>query len=263
LTSGLSNNIRSGDLIVIYIDRRRKWIVKVGEREAVDSDKGLIRLNNIENLRYGEAIRTSLNIEARILRPLIIDYIEKGLERITQIIYPKDIGMIIFLLGISSGSNVLEIGVGSGATTIVLAHIVKPFGHVFGYDIREDSLEIAMRNLRRIGLDRYVTLKLGDARQGVDEKDLDAAIVDIPDPWNVLDTLYSALKPSAPVVFFLPTVNQLEKLYNALYSHKGFIDIRCFETMLREYQLSLEAIRPSTYMVGHTGFIMFARKILK
>ncbi len=263
MTSGLSDTIKSGDLIVIYIDRKRKWIIRTNEKKAIGSDRGLIKLDNIENLRYGEAIKTSLNVEARILKPLLIDYIEKGLERITQTIYPKDIGMIIFLLGISSESNVLEIGVGSGATTLVLAHIVKPHGHVFGYDIREDSLEIAMRNLRRIGLDKYVTLKLRDARQGVDEKDLDAAIIDIPDPWNILDTLYSALKPTAPVAFFLPTINQLEKLYNALYSHKGFIDIRCFETMLREYQLTPEAIRPSTRMIGHTGFIMFARKILK
>jgi tRNA (adenine57-N1/adenine58-N1)-methyltransferase len=114
-----------------------------------------------------------------------------------------------------------------------------------------------------MGLDKYVTIKYGDIRKGVDERGLDAAIIDIPDPWEALDSLYLALKPSASIAFFIPSMQQLLKLFEAIDEHKGFIDIRAYEILLREIELSRRAIRPSTYMVGHTGFILFARKIIK
>jgi len=264
MTPGLSkDDIEYNSDVVIYIDRRRKWLLKVSKNKVFSSDKGNIRLDNIVGLYYGGKITTSLNINAWLLKPLLIDYLELGIKRVTQVIYIKDLGLISLLLGLSPGYKVLEIGVGTGNTTAVLANYVKPDGHVYGYELREEFLKVAELNLQMLNLRQYVTLKLKDAREDIDENDIDAAIVDIPDPWNVLNTLYNALKYSAPVVFFIPTMNQIMKLYEALNRHRGFIDVRCYETLMREIELANESIRPSTIMVGHTGYIVFARKVFK
>ncbi|MDK6029068.1 tRNA (adenine-N1)-methyltransferase [Ignisphaera sp. 4213-co] len=257
------NIFNYGDYVLIYLDRKRRILAKLEQNKRISSDKGVIIADNIVGKEKGSQIVTSLNIKAWALKPLLVDYIEKGIKRVTQVIYPKDLGFIIFMLGIESGARVLEAGVGSGNTTIVLAHFVKPTGHVYGYDNREDFLKIARNNIAKLGLENFVTLKYGDVRKGVDEKNLDAAVVDIPDPWEALNTIYNSLKPSAPVAFFIPSVQQLLKLYEALEDFKGFTDIRAFELILREYELSKTSIRPSTHIVGHTGFIMFARKIIK
>jgi|UniRef100_A0A7J2U4D0 tRNA (adenine57-N1/adenine58-N1)-methyltransferase len=258
-----SNALEYGKEVLIYFDNRRKFLVKLEQGKKISSDKGTIPVDSIVNKEIGSQVTTSLNVKAWILQPLLIDYLEKGIKRVTQVIYPKDLGLIILMLGLESGYRVLEAGVGSGNTTMVLAHFVKPQGHVFGYENRKEFIEIAKGNLARMGLDKYVTIKYGDIRKGVDERGLDAAIIDIPDPWEALDSLYLALKPSASIAFFIPSMQQLLKLFEAIDEHKGFIDIRAYETLLREIELSRRAIRPSTYMVGHTGFILFARKIIK
>ncbi|MEL9940801.1 MAG: tRNA (adenine-N1)-methyltransferase [Ignisphaera sp.] len=265
MTPVLSQNevFNYGDYALIYIDKRRKILTRLKQGEKISSDKGVIAADDIIGKEKGSQIKTSLNIRAWALKPLILDYIDKSLKRVTQVIYPKDLGFIILMLGLGSGAKVLEAGVGSGNTTALLAHIVKPDGHVYGYDIREEFLKVAKENLEKLGLDKYVTLRLADVRKGIDETGFDAAVIDMPDPWEALEALHTSLKPSAPIAFFIPSIQQLIKLYNALEDFGGFIDIRAFEIMLREFELSRTAIRPSTYMVGHTGFIVFARKIVK
>lgn len=265
MTPGLSDDsiIQLDNNVLIYLDRKRRQIVKIEKDKIFSSDRGLIKLVDLVGLKYGAKIKTSTKFDAYIMKPLLIDFLEKGLTRVTQIIYPKDQGLIVMLLGLSSGAKVVEVGVGTGSTTIVLANIVKPTGHVYGYEARKEFLDIARKNLMVLGLAEYVTLKFKNAKEGIDEKDVDGAVVDMPDPWTILDFLYSALKFSAPVVFFIPSMNQIEKLYNALIEHKGFIDIRCYELFLREILLTKQSIRPSTFMTGHTGYIMFARKIVK
>jgi tRNA (adenine57-N1/adenine58-N1)-methyltransferase len=265
MTSMLSrrNTIEYGREVLIYFDSRRKFLVRVEQGKKVASDKGVILIDDIIKKEIGSQVVTTLNVKAWILQPLLIDYLERGIKRVTQIIYPKDLGFIVLMLGLEPGCKVLEAGVGSGNTTAVLAHFVKPQGHVFGYESRKEFIEVAKSNLMKLGLDKYVTIKHGDIKKGVDEKDLDAAIIDIPDPWEALDTIYTALKPSAPIAFFIPTMQQLIRLFEAMDEHKGFVDVKACEILLREIELSRKSIRPATYMVGHTGFILFARKVIK
>jgi len=255
--------IEEGSDVLVYIDPRRKWVTRVVKGKVFGSDRGTFRMDDVIGKPFGTSVNTSMNVRAYVLKPLLIDYIERGFERRTQVIYPKDAGFIALILGIGPGSRVLEAGIGSGFMCSVIANIVRPNGKVYAYEIRPEFAEIARKNLARLGLDKYVEIKIRDLREGVDEKDLDAAILDLPDPWDVLDVVYRALKPSAPAVFFLPTVSQVEKLLEAIERHGGFVDARCFEILLREYQLVRGAIRPHTTMVGHTGYIMFVRKVLK
>ena len=253
--------ISEGDDVLIYIDERRHKVVKVRRGFTFNSDKGVLRHDEIIGRRWGDEVRLSTGAKAYLLRPLFIDYLEHVFKRVTQVIYPKDLGFITLLGSVGPGSKVLEGGVGTGYLTATLANLVGDEGHVYAYEVREEFAEVAKRNLKRLGLDSRVTIKVGDVRKDVKESNLDSAFLDIPDPWNALTTLKKALKPSSPAICFLPTINQVIKLLNALKVRNDVIDIRIYETMLREYTLDPEALRPKTTMIAHTGYIVFFRII--
>ncbi len=253
--------VREGDWVLLYIDERRVFLFRVERGRRFESDKGVISHDNIVGVRFGSTVELSTGIKAYVLKPLFYDFFLKY-KRLTQVIYPKDLGYIIFLSGIGSGSKVLEAGVGTGFLTTTLAHIVKPDGRVYAYEVRKEFYDAAKKNLELSGLIEYVDLRLGDVAQAKGEfSNLDAVFFDLPDPWRYIDLAYSVLKPSKPLIVFIPTVNQVEKTVLSLRSHGGFIDVHAYELMLREYQVKEGATRPRSYMIGHTGYIVFARKV--
>jgi tRNA (adenine57-N1/adenine58-N1)-methyltransferase len=212
-------------------------------------------------MEYGSVIKLSTGVKAYILRPTLIDYMFKGFKRVTQVIYPKDLGFITLLADIRPGSRVLEGGVGTGFLTAVIARYVGDEGHVYAYEIDKRRIDVALENLRLVGLENRVTFRNKDVRVDVEDYDIDSAILDIPDPWNALKTLARALKPSATVISFLPSINQVEKLVNYVLDSGLFVDLRTYEILLREYEVSKDVIRPKTMMVGHTGYIVFMRML--
>lgn len=210
-------------------------------------------------MSFGDSIKLSTNVNAYVLKPTLIDYLVKGFRRITQVIYPKDLGLILLLSDIGPGSRVIEGGVGTGFMTAVIAKYVGDGGHVYAYELNKDYIEIARRNLKLVGLDHRVTFRNKDVRCEVEDTEIDSAILDIPDPWNCLNSLAKALKPSATLISFLPTINQVEKLVIHALDTKLFVDIKTYEVMLREYEVKKDAVRPKSRMVGHTGYIVFMR----
>lgn len=252
--------VQEGDYILLYYDRRRKWLVKASEREF-HTHKGIIKLGSSIGKRYGECIRSSLGYRFYLLKPTIYDFI-MGPERPTQIIYPKDIGLILLKLDVAPGKKVLEIGTGSGALTTALANLVRPSGHVYSYELKSEFASVALKRLRNAGLNQYVTIKVGDAAQILQDKDFDAAVMDIGEPWKMVPKLFEVLKPSAPLASFSPTFNQVERTVKEL-NNLGFIDISTMETFIRELKVKEGATRPFSTMIGHTGYVTFARKGFK
>ncbi|MEB3859760.1 MAG: tRNA (adenine-N1)-methyltransferase, partial [Desulfurococcales archaeon] len=195
------------------------------------------------------------------LKPRVWDLAEGYYERASQVLYPKDIGYIIVGLGIRRGYKVLEAGTGSAFLTSVIASIVCPGGRVYSYESRREAFEASRRNLEIAGLSDCVDLVHGDIRQGVEQRDLDAAVLDMADPWNALESVWEALKPSAPLAVFLPTMNQLEKLVRHVVETGGWVVVETVEILRREMEVEPGAIRPSTRMMGHTGYISILRKV--
>ncbi len=209
---------------------------------------------------WGSQTELSTGAVVKLLKPLPHDYLQ-SFKRVTQVIYPKDLAFMVFISGIQPGSKVLEAGVGTGYLTATLARFVGDEGKVYGYEIREDFLRVAESNLRRANLLKRVELKLRDIREGIDERDLDAAFLDLPDPWETLNEVFKALKPSAPVVVFMPTANQVIKLLKVLSTRNDVVDLRVYDLTLREYQIDPEAFRPQNLGIVHTGYIVFFRKV--
>ncbi|HDI32035.1 MAG TPA: tRNA (adenine-N1)-methyltransferase, partial [Thermofilum sp.] len=183
----------------------------------------------------------------------------KIFKRKTQVVYPKDIGTIVLLADICPGSLVVEAGTGSGFLTAILANFVKPSGKVFTYEVRREFQEVAIKNLTMVGLERYVEFKLKDIRKGIDEKEVDAVILDMPDPWNVADIAFSSLRSGGKIVCFLPTINQVERVVETL-KERGFIMIEVREILERTYKVKRGETRPEVFMIGHTGYIVSGGK---
>jgi tRNA (adenine57-N1/adenine58-N1)-methyltransferase len=258
----LSNQkIAEGDYILLYLSQRKTYMVKVEPGKSFHTHKGFIKFDDLIGKEYGSSILSSLGVEFIALKPLLRDYIMKSVRR-TQITYPKDIALIVMFSGIGPGSRVVEAGTGTGALTTALAHYVKPDGKVFSYEIREEFIKTAEKNLTRAGLIESVELKNNDVTLGIDESDIDSVILDLATPWLVIPHAYNSLKPCGTIVSFSPTIDQVVKTVEAL-KENGFIDTETVECLMRGMQVERGKTRPQTLMTGHTGYVTFTRKAIK
>ncbi|MGC8975408.1 MAG: tRNA (adenine-N1)-methyltransferase [Thermoprotei archaeon] len=255
--------ISEGDLVLVYVDERRSRVVRVVKGKTLHTDRGYLRLDDLIGLEWGSSVRLSTGVTAYVLRPTLTDLMFKFFKRVTQVIYPKDLAYMVLQSGIGEGSRVAEAGVGTGFLTAVLAWTVGSSGHVYGYEINKEYIDVALRNLEVAGLTSRVTIKNKDITQGIDERELDALFLDIPNPWDVFPHLHDSLKPSGTVVVFVPTLNQVLKILSQARESKFLVDVRVSEVILREYQATTEALRPRTIGVTHTGYVITSRYVKK
>jgi tRNA (adenine57-N1/adenine58-N1)-methyltransferase len=251
--------IVEGSLILLYFDQRRNWLLRVEKSREFHTHKGFIKLGELIGRKFGTDVKSSLNVCFWALKPTTFDLIMHSARR-TQIMYPKDIGLVILKLGLSSGCKVLEIGTGSGSMTVAAALAVKPLGHVHTYEVRPEFAEIAERNLRRAAVTDFVTIHHADASAGIEGSEYDAAIIDVGDPWLIIPSVHGALAGGAPLVSFSPTMNQVERA-SELLVRTGFVNVQTLECFLREIRAEVGKTRPATIMVGHTGYLTFGQKI--
>jgi tRNA (adenine57-N1/adenine58-N1)-methyltransferase len=257
----MTEYIAEGSDVLLYLDRKRTYLVKVEAEKSFHTHKGYVQLGDLIGKEYGTRIGSSMDIEFVALKPNLRDYIFKTNRR-TQISYPKDISLIIMYSGMGPGSRVVEAGTGTGALTSAIAHYIKPMGRVYSYELRQEFQKNAKKNLERAGLINYVELKEGDITEGIEENDLDAVILDMATPWLVVPHAYTALNGSGVLVSFSPTIDQVVRVVEALADY-GFVGVQSVETLIRFMQVERGRTRPQTVMTGHTGYITFARKAIK
>ncbi|MBN2517849.1 MAG: tRNA (adenine-N1)-methyltransferase [Candidatus Altiarchaeota archaeon] len=243
---------------------KRLLIDRKGKRQLVEEGKdlhthgGVIKLEGLRKVRYSGQVETHTGKRFFILEPSIIDFIEK-MEKRAQIVYPKDSAVIIGLTGLSSGSRVVEAGTGVAGLTLMLANAVKPEGKIYSYEIRPEHLKEARAHLEEAGLSKFVGLKNQDIYEGIDEKDLDAVILDLSEPWRVTLHAARALKFGGYLISYSPSIEQVKKFVTSLPQH--FQDTNTIEIILRDWEISEQRCRPKTRMIGHTGFITITRKL--
>lgn len=253
--------IEEGSYVMLFHTPRKKWLAKVTQDKKLHTHLGIIDISATIGMEYGSAVRTTEGKLIFLIEPTIHDFIMKS-ERRTQIVYPKDFGYIAARTGLKNGSKVLEVGTGSAALATFMASIVKPEGHIYSFDVNPEFMDIAKRNLEKAGMLQYVTLHQHDPHQGVDIREADVAIVDLGDPWTVVDQVHEALKGSGAFVAICPTMNQIEKTATEL-KRAGYADIDCVELMIRNIEAREGMTRPSMRMIGHTTYLVFARKVQK
>jgi tRNA (adenine57-N1/adenine58-N1)-methyltransferase len=156
---------------------------------------------------------------------------------------------------------VLEAGTGSGALTMALLRAVGREGRVISEEIREDFARRAATNIRRfMGETPNLEIRIRDIYAGVDVQDVDRIVLDLPEPWRIVDGVAKALRPGGYVASYLPTVLQVKQLVDTLSRQGGFALVETVEILERHWHVADMSIRPEHRMVAHTGFLTVARK---
>jgi tRNA (adenine57-N1/adenine58-N1)-methyltransferase len=248
-----------GETVMVLLGRKR-FLMRLQAGEVQHTHHGLIHHDALIGESPGVEHTTHLGYPFVALPPSLHDVI-MSIQRISQIVYPKEIGYILLKLNIGPGSHVVECGTGSGALTIALAHAVRPDGRVYSYDKRDDMLRVAAKNLANAGLQDMVELKRRDVEDaGFDEREADALFLDVRTPWLYLPHAWETLAEGGFFGALVPTTNQVSGLVAGLES-QSFHDIEVCELLLRSYKPVAERLRPVDRMVAHTGYLAFARRL--
>jgi len=252
--------IKQNSPVLFFFNPSKKWLVKISKKEALHTHIGILKHADAIGKEYGSKIVTNKDKYVYLLKPTMYDYIMK-IQHGTQIVYPKDLGYIVARAGIQNNQKIVEIGTGSASLTSFVASIVKPRGHVYTFDVDENFMKIAAKNLKKCGMEKYVTQQNLDIKtvKQVPVTDADVALIDLGDPWTVVPQVRQMLKGSGAVFAICPTMNQLEKLTMALVENE-FTDIESTEHILRTIDAREGKTRHSFQGIGHTTYLCFARK---
>jgi tRNA (adenine57-N1/adenine58-N1)-methyltransferase catalytic subunit len=248
-----------GDLAQLVGLRHKHFIFSLKTGGRLETHRGILQHDDLIGKQWGTQVFSHIGSPFFLLQPSLGDLLI-DLPRTTQILYPKDIGFIFVTMGVGPGQKVMEAGTGSGSMTTALAYAVGPQGRVISYEVKPDVQNLARKNLVRFGLESRVDFKLRDINEGFDETDADSFFLDVPNPYDFMVQVRSALKPGGFLCCLIPTYNQVEKTLYALRQSK-FAFVQVCELLLRYYQAEPNRIRPTDRMVAHTGFLVFARKI--
>jgi tRNA (adenine57-N1/adenine58-N1)-methyltransferase len=240
--------------------KHRLYLVTLHPGGRYSYHGGTVSFDDIIGQEEGLVLSSSHSRSLVVFRPSLAQYVLK-MPRGAQVIYPKDLSAIIMAADIFPGAVVLEAGTGSGALTMALLRAVGPEGQVISEETREDFARRAAANIRRfMGETPHLEIRIRDIYEGVDVHDVDRVVLDLPEPWRVVEGVAKALRPGGYFASYLPTVLQVKQLVDALSRQGEFALIDTVEILERHWHVADLSIRPEHRMVAHTGFLTVARK---
>ena len=243
------------------MDRKgRKYLVTLAKGEVFFSHGGGLAHDEIIGQDQGTWYQASHGQNLLAFKPTLSDYLVK-MPRSSQIIYPKDLGYVLTKADVFPGATVVEAGLGSGTMTAALLRAVGSTGTVTTYEVRDDMVVMGMDNLKRITPDMSNhTLKRQDIYLGIDEVEVDRVILDVPEPWHVVQSAAQSLVLGGVFASFLPTTGQVQQLVQALVEDTRFQMVGTAELLERPWSVTNRSMRPAHRMVAHTGFMTTARR---
>lgn len=245
--------------LALFLDRKgRAYLQTLTEGAEFHCHLGFIPHADVVGHPVGGWYTTSRGHVLLGIRPTLGDYV-RLMPRGPQVIYAKDLGNIVSMADIFPGATVVEAGLGSGALTTGLLRAVGPAGRVVSYEINGEVVAKARSNVESVVSDtsRW-SVKVGDIAEGIAEADVDRVVLDLPEPWRILDAAADALHTGGILLCFLPTVLQVHELVMALQDDGRYARIETAETMLRGWNVTRRSVRPAHRMVAHSGFITTA-----
>jgi tRNA (adenine57-N1/adenine58-N1)-methyltransferase catalytic subunit len=262
LLPGTDAPLAAGEVVVLTDRKGRRYLVDLESGGEWHSHAGLVPHDAMIGVAEGSAVRTNKNMEVVVFRPTREDMILK-MKRGAQVIYPKDQAMILAAADVRPGSVVVEAGAGSGALTLALLDAVGERGRVISFERREDHARIAARNVERVHGERPANweLVIGDLADHLASLRANRLILDLLEPWLMVEAAAEALPTGAIVLAYTPTVPQVMRFSDALWDDGRFTSVRTTETLVRPWDVDGLAVRPAHRMVAHTAFLTTARRV--
>ncbi len=256
-----------GDRVTLTDPKGRQHSVVLAAGQAFHTAKGAIAHDDLLGGPDGVVVHSTRGVAYLALRPLLADWTVK-MPRGAAVVYPKDAAQIVGGADIFPGARVLEAGAGSGALTLALLRAVGPTGRVVSYERREDFAAVAARNvLAFLGREHPAwDLRVGDlatslAADPLGPGSIDRVVLDMLAPWDCVEAAAEVLVPGGVLCAYVATTTQLARTVETLRVHGGFTEPEATETLVRGWQAEGLAVRPKHAMVGHTGFLIFTRRL--
>jgi tRNA (adenine57-N1/adenine58-N1)-methyltransferase len=256
---------RAGDRVQLADTRGRLNTIVLAAGQTFHSHRGSFSHDELIGAPEGSVVATSEGRQYVAMRPLLADFV-LSMPRGAAVVYPKDAGQIVQMADIYPGARVIEAGAGSGALTMSLLRAVGDQGRLVSVERREDFAVIARANVESWfgGPHPAWTLAVGDLDgivRGLEAETFDRMVLDMLAPWENVAAAFRALAPGGVLIAYLATTTQLSRLVETLRQDGRFTEPEAWEAVVRGWHVEGLAVRPEHRMIGHTGFLMRARRL--
>lgn len=273
--------LTAGDQVQLTDPKGRQHLVVLAVGTLFHTHRGTVAHDDLIGQPEGSVVRSSGGTPYVALRPLLADY-TLAMKRGAAVVYPKDAAHIVGFADLFPGARVLEAGAGSGALTCWLLRVAGDQGLVVTYERRADFAEIARRNVERffggphpawrLIIDDLAAAAWLPAQQDtIPSPDatgpplapaaFDRVVLDLLAPWECLPVAARALIPGGLICCYVTTTTQLARTVEALRAEGSFDEPSAWENLVRGWHAEGLAVRPEHRMVGHTGFLITARRL--
>jgi len=258
----VDRNFLHGDRVQLTDAKGKLYSITLIPGAEWHTHKGMLKHDDLVGLPEGSIVQTNGELKFQAFRPLLADYV-LSMPRGATIVYPKDAAMILGVADIKPDVRVLEAGVGSGALSISIIRAIGKNGFLHSVEIREDFAQISDANVTNYFGARPENwqLTIGALQDQSFEKDYDRVILDMLSPWDCVSTASKALVPGGVLLAYVATTTQLSKMAEAIKESGDFTEPESSETIVRGWHHEGLAVRPQHRMIGHTGFLIFARRM--
>ncbi|MBA3021275.1 MAG: tRNA (adenine-N1)-methyltransferase [Propionicimonas sp.] len=257
-----SGLLQVGERVTLSDAKGRRHSVVLTPGSTFHTTKGAISHDELIGQPEGIVIRSVGGAQYLAFRPLLEEF-TVTMPRGAAVVYPKDAAHILVQTDIFPGARVLEAGAGSGALTMFLLRAVGSAGKVYSYERREEFAKIAQRNVETFfGAPHPAwTLRVGDVVADNGGEPVDRVVLDMLAPWECIEMVADVLVPGGLLCCYVATATQLGRTMDTLRVHGGFTEPVGREYTAREWHAEGLAIRPGHGTSGHTGFLIFTRRL--
>jgi tRNA (adenine57-N1/adenine58-N1)-methyltransferase catalytic subunit len=254
--------LAEGEQVQLTDPKGRHHTITLQAGREFHTHKGSFPHDALIGAPEGTIVTSTGGIAYLALRPLLSDYV-LSMPRGAAVIYPKDAAQIVAMADVFPGARVVEAGVGSGALTCSLLRAVGDSGYVHSYERRAEFATIARGNVERFfgGPHPAWTLTVGDLVASLRDSDIDRVVLDMLSPWECIDAISGVLIPGGVLCCYIATTTQLARTVESIRLHGGFTEPHAWESMVRTWHVEGLAVRPEHRMIGHTGFLVTARRL--
>ena len=250
-----------GDQVQLTDPKGRQHRLVLSAGKSFHTHRGALAHDDLIGKPEGSLVTSAGGTPYLAFRPLLADY-ALAMERGAAVVYPKDAAQIVGLADVFPGAHVVEAGAGSGALSCWLLRAVGEAGRLTSFERRPDFAEIAAANVERYfgGPHPAWRLVVGDL-DPAGLADADRVVLDMLAPWDYVAAAASMLRPGGLLCCYVATTTQLARAVTAAREQGGFAEPAAWETLQRSWHVDGLAVRPEHRMVGHTGFLITARRL--
>jgi len=251
-----------GERITLTNPKGRRHSIVLAVGGLFHTTKGSVSHDELIAQPEGMVVTTSGGMPLLAMRALLNEF-TVTMPRGAAVIYPKDAAQILMNADIFPGARVLEAGAGSGALTCSLLRSIGPHGSLSSYERREDFANFARRNVANFfgGTPSNWQLRVGDLVSSLTDEPVDRVVLDMLAPWECVAAVAEVLVPGGVLCAYVTTTTQLAQTVETLRVHTGFTEPEATESLVRAWHVEGLAVRPRHDMVGHTGFVITARRM--